>query len=87
MKIKDGYIVREIAGMFVVVPTGIEAADFNGLMTINETAAFIWNILKNGAERQDVINALLDEYEVDRKTAEKDTDEVIKMLKEYNVFQ
>ena len=87
MKIKENFIIREIAGMFVVVPTGSEAQKFNGMMTINETAAFIWNVLKNGAERDDVVEALLNEYEVDRATAEKDTDEVIKLLESYNVFE
>ena len=87
MKIKDGYIIREIAGMYVVVPTGREAMDFNGLMTINETAAFIWNIFKNGAEKREVVDAILEEYDVDRASAEKDVDEVIKLFKEYNVFE
>ena len=87
MKIRDEYIIREIAGSFVVVPTGSQAVEFGGIMTINETAAFIWNVFKKGAEKEDAVEAICAEYDVDRQTAEKDVDEVVELLQSYNVFE
>lgn len=87
MKIKDGYLIREIAGAYVVVPAGEQAAEFNGLMTLNETAAFIWNILIDGADEDKIVNALLDEYDIDEITARNDVKKVIELLNSYNVFE
>ena len=87
MKIKDGYLVRDIAGAHVVVPAGEQAAEFNGLMTLNETAAFIWNILAKGADEDEVVDALLGEYDIDEPTARNDAKKVIDLLKSYNVFE
>ena len=87
MKIKDGYLIRDIAGAHIVVPAGEQAAEFNGLMTLNETAAFIWNILAVGADEDQVVNALLSEYDIDEVTARNDVEKVIGLLKSYNVFE
>ena len=87
MKIKDGYLIRDIAGAHVVVPAGEQVAEFNGLMTLNETAAFIWNVLAVGANEDEVVNALLGEYDIDEVTARNDVKKVIELLKSYNVFE
>ena len=50
MKIKDGYIIREVAGSNIVVPIGDEQMSFGGIMTLNPVGAFIWKLLENGAD-------------------------------------
>ena len=87
MKIKDGYLIREIAGAYVVVPAGEQVAQFNGLMTLNETAAFIWNILVAGAEEDEIVKAIVEEYDVDETVAKKDVKNVLELLETYNVFE
>ncbi|MBR5272945.1 MAG: PqqD family protein [Clostridia bacterium] len=87
MKIKDGYLIREIAGAYVVVPAGEQVVEFNGLMTLNETAAFIWNIFVDGADEDAVVAKMLDEYDVDEEKAREDVKKVIELLKSYNVFE
>lgn len=87
MKIKGGYLIRDIAGAHVVVPAGEQVSEFNGLMTLNETAAFIWNVLTVGANEDEVVNALLGEYDIDEVTARNDVKKVIELLKSYNVFE
>lgn len=87
MKIKSGYLIREIAGAYIVVPAGEQVAEFNGLMTLNETAAFIWNILVNGAEEDEIVKAIVDEYDVSQSVATNDVKKVIELLKSYNVFE
>lgn len=80
MKIKEGYIVRTVAGSNIVLPVGHHTVEFNGIMTLNETGMFLWNILANGAEKEELTKALLNEYEVDEKTASKDVELFIEKL-------
>lgn len=87
MKIKSGYLIREIAGAYVVVPAGEQVSEFNGLMTLNETAAFIWKILVDGADEDKLVSSLLEEYDIDETTARNDVKKVIELLKSYNVFE
>ena len=72
MQVKDGYILREVAGNYIVVAVGDEALDFNGLITTNETGAFLWKKLSEDISEQELINTLINEYEVDEKTAAED---------------
>ena len=82
MKIKDGFVLREVAGSFIVVAVGEAVKTFNGLINLNETGAFLWRILEKGAEKEDLIAQLLAEYEVDEKTAASDVDNFINKLSE-----
>lgn len=82
MKIKDGFIVKNVAGSNIVVPTGEQVVNFNGIMTLNETALFLWNEIQNGTQEGELVKKLLDEYDVDEATAKKDVDAFILKLKE-----
>ena len=68
MKIKDGYILREIAGEYVVIPSG-EDLDLNLMITLNETGSFLWQKLTDGATEEELVQALLAEYDVDEARA------------------
>lgn len=72
MKIKEGYILREVAGSNIVVPIGNAQVSFNGIMTLNDVGTFIWKLLENGADKQQILQAVLDEYDVDSNRAEHD---------------
>ena len=79
MKIKDGYISKSVAGSYIVVPVG--SRRFESIMTLSEGGAYLFEILKTGAERDELVQALCAEYDVDTATAEADTDEFIESLK------
>lgn len=88
MKIKNGFIVKELAGQYVVVALGQASKIFNGIIKLNDSAKFIWDKLAVGAEKEDVVNALLEEYEgVDRETAERDFDNFVNELKGANILE
>ena len=87
MKIKDGYIIREVAGSNIVVPVGDEQMSFGGIMTLNAVGAFVWKKLENGATKEELVDALLAEYEVDRQTASADIDRYIAKLREKNIIE
>lgn len=80
MKIKDGFILRDIGGECVVVPTG-DNLDLNCMITLNDTAKTLWKRLETEAELSDLKEALLNEYEVDEKTAERSAAAFVEKLK------
>ena len=83
MKIKKGYLLRDMAGgVNVVVSVGNEANTLKGYVTLNDSGALIWKVLEKGACLQDVVSAILSEYEVEEEIARKDAILVIEKLKE-----
>ena len=72
MKIKNNFLLRKVADSYVVVPVGKMSLDFNGIITLNETGAFLFELLQKGCEREDLIAKLLDEYEVSAGRASAD---------------
>ena len=72
MKIKDGFILREVAGSYLVVAVGARVKEFNGMVNLNETGAFLWKLLEKGVEKEEMINALLSEYDVKAEVAAAD---------------
>lgn len=83
MKIKDGFILRSVSDAYVVVAVGEATKSFNGMITLNETGAFLWKALADGcADKAELVEKLLGEYEVDHALAEKDVDTFVKQLSE-----
>lgn len=78
MKIKDGFLLREIADMWVVVPLGERVIEFNGLVNLSESGALIWRALeKEVHDKSELIKLLIDKYEVEEVVARMDTDEFL----------
>ena len=69
MKIKSDYLLRKVADSYVVVPVGKATVDFNGMINLNETGAFLWQQLQKDADEETLLKAMLMEYEVDEETA------------------
>lgn len=72
MKIKKDFVLRQAAGIWMVIPTGEECYNFNGVLSLTESGALLWRQLEQGCEIADLVNALTDEYEVTREKAEAD---------------
>ena len=87
MKIKEGFILRNVAGSFVVVPIGEATLDFNGMMNLNETGAFLFEKMITGISREDLIKALTEEYDVDEETAAADVDAFIEKVEKEDLFE
>lgn len=68
MKLKDGFILRQLAGQNVVIPSGA-GMDLNLMITLNETGKLLWEMLDKGAEESELVAGLLKEYDVDEATA------------------
>ena len=80
MKIKKDFVLKKIAGSYVVVPVRSRAVDFSGIIKLTESGAFLWELLENGASREELIEKMLEEYEVDEATAASDIDRFIVKL-------
>lgn len=72
MKIKKGFLLREVDGTAIVVAVGAAAREFNGMITLNSVGAFLWREIDKGATEESLIEALLSEYEVEKDVASKD---------------
>ena len=86
MEIKNEYIMRNIAGDDVLVPIGKTINNFNGLIILNEMAKFIWEKMPQAKDEEELLNYILDEYEVEREVAKSDLDEFLEMLKKENII-
>lgn len=73
MKLKNEYVLQQVADVWVVLPIGEEVLNFNSMITLNETGAFLWKKLAEGADMQALIAALTSEYDVTAQQAQADT--------------
>ena len=86
MKVEKEFVLREIAGDNILVPVGETALDFNGLITLNEVGAFLWNKLQNDITIDGLVQEVLNEYEEDEDTARKDILEFVDYLKKADII-
>lgn len=77
MKLKEGFEIVEIAGDYMAIPTGENMATFGGNVVLNEVSAFLLKQMKQNVSKEDLVDLMLNEYEVDRETVSADIDEII----------
>ncbi|MEA4832401.1 MAG: PqqD family protein [Oscillospiraceae bacterium] len=80
MKILKKFVARRIMDETVLVPVGEAETKFDGLITLDDTALFIWEKLLSGSSRNQILHAVLEEYEVDEDAAAVDIDEFLNVL-------
>ena len=76
MKIAEGYLLRTVAGKNIVVSIGNDV-NFNGMITLNDTGVFFWNLLQKETSKEEILSAVLKEYDVTSEEASRDIDEFI----------
>lgn len=81
MRIKEGFILKNIAGSWVVLPTAAATLDFTGMLTLNESGRFLWNQLSQGASCESLAKSLTEEYYIDYETALSDVNDFVLTLK------
>lgn len=87
MKINGEYILREIAGDTILIPVGETALQFNGILALEPVGALIWKGLSAGKDRSSILCDILDQFDVDPKTAANDLDEFLTQLRTENLLQ
>ena len=81
MKLKDNLVLREVAGVWVVLPLAEKVLDFSGMLSLNETGVDLWKLLEKGSNREEMATSLTEIYEIDYDQALADVDEFIDVLK------
>ena len=79
MKLKDGFLLRQVAGQTVVLPVSGDL-DLNMMITLNDTGAFLWEHLQNEIDEVALVASLLEEYDVDEATAKNRVAAFVKKL-------
>lgn len=86
MKIKEGFLLRQIAGRIVVIPSE-ETLDLNVMITLNSTGRYLWERLEQGATREELIGALMQTYQVSEELARRDVDLFVEKLAVNNFLE
>lgn len=81
-KVKDGFILRKIGPQTMAVPVGARTGEVHGMIALTESGAMLWELLENGADKDMLVKALLEAYEVDAETVGADVDEFLHGLSE-----
>lgn len=89
MKLKDGLVLREVAGQYVIVPTGKRLQEVTGVNYITKPAAYLWEYMKDhDFEKEDLIRLTLERYaDATREQVSKDLDVFLKGLAEKGILE
>lgn len=82
MKIKQGFKLISVAGEHMVVPLGMQTVDFQAMITLNETGAFLWKELQEACTQEALVTRVQDCYEVEEEKAKNDVEKFIAALKQ-----
>lgn len=81
MKIKSGFVLEKVGNSYLAVAVGERAKDFSGLVRMNETGAFFWNIMaEKDVSREELLAAICEEYDVSEEEALADIDKFVENL-------
>lgn len=86
MHLKEGFILRKLGGQYVVAATGELSSQFNGLIKLNSTGAFLWEVLSEGSEEAELVSALCAAYAIQEEVARQDTRAFITTLQDAGVM-
>lgn len=86
LNLNPNYILKTVAGKAVVMPVGDAVNDINGMITLNESAEFIWRLLENGADYDFILGELKKEYNAPEEILKADLDRFLGILKEKKIL-
>ena len=87
MKTKKGFMLRSVGNRHVVVAIGKASEEFNGLITLNDSGAFLWTELSKGCTYDELLAKMLETYEVDEATAKAGLDQFLKTARDADLIE
>lgn len=88
MRLKNGFVLREMCGEHIVSGEGIEHINFNKLISLNSTAAFLWKEVEGkDFTAQTLAKLLIDRYGIDMELAVRDSEKLIKAWAEAGIME
>ena len=86
MKLKPDFQIVQMANDYMLVPTGDQIDSFNGTVILNEVSAFILNQLKEDLEKEDLVERLVMEFDVESAKAREDVDAAVEKMKQIGIL-
>ena len=86
MKLKPDFQIVQMANDYMLVPTGDQIDSFNGTVILNEVSAFLLNQLKEDLEKEDLVERLVTEFDVESATARQDVDAAVEKMKQIGIL-
>ena len=86
MRIKSDFVLREIAGEYLIVTIVKSQEDFNGLIMVDEIGKFLWDNMQDEFEIETLVDRLTEEYDVKREEAVSDVTEFVGALKKKGII-
>ena len=86
MRVEKEFVLREIAGDYIIIPTGKTVLEFNGLVTVNEVGVLLWKMLQEEVTFEELVEAVLEEYDIDEATAGEDIQAFLDKLIENGIL-
>ena len=80
MKIKENFVLRQVADTWVVLPLGAATLNFDGMLTLNQSGVLLWQALEKGCTEEELTEVLLEEYDVSREEASADVRQFLDTL-------
>ena len=87
MRAKQGFTIVEMAGDYMAMPTGSNMATFGGTVALNKVSAFLLQAMQTDISREDLLERMLNQYEVDRETAERDLEEILATFRKLGLIE
>jgi len=87
MKIKDGFILKDVAGSKIVIATGKQKMDFNGVITFNSVGADVFMLLDGTNSVDDIVKRISEDYGVSSEIVKADVEKLIEKMKKYNLIE
>lgn len=87
MKTKSGFLLRKLAGQWVVVPIGPNVVEFSNILMLSESGALLWNKISEGADEEELVREILGTYDIDEETARKDVREFIAKVEKQGLLE
>ncbi len=87
MKIKNGFVAREIDGQTIVVSTGALSREFRGMIELNTTGAEIWQFVSEGLTAEQITDKLIEKYNIDRELSQKAVNNFIGQMQSAGVLE
>lgn len=87
MQIKKDFTIQKVGSSYVAVAVGESSKTFHGMIRLNETGAFLWNLMaEKDCSEDDLVGAILAEYDVDRETVVADVRRIVENLAQNDIF-
>lgn len=86
MKITGEMILREIAGEHILIPVGATALTIKGMINLTESGVLLWNRLQEECSEAELVETLLEEYDVDPATAQADVQDFLNQLRQLELL-